>query len=644
MRLSNLFSLKVFLRRAPRLLSLPIFLLAAALIPNQSPAAPADTRITSPDGAIQFHVTFKGRLGYDVHLKNKSVIESSRMIFLLDGADLTSDPTVGDIKTYRINETYPWRGAHSQAVNNCNGAIIALKSGGVSYSMEVRAFNDGIAYRFIAPGTPGQSRVPDEASTFCLPEGSRVWYHDLTGHYEGQHTNNLTAAIRPGQWVAPPMTFKLPDDAGYGSVTEGDLVNYSGMALQATGPGEFTLVLAHKQPPSHPFVLRYSTNDVLRLSKPAVVVGTVTTPWRVVMIGADLNTLVNSDILPDLCPPPDPRIFPQGLKTDWIKPGRAVWKYLDGGESSLEGTKEFCRMAGELGFQYDVVEGYWGRWSDAEIKDLVAYAKQHGVRLLFWKHSRSLRTPEAREEFFKKLHDLGVAGAKIDFFDNEHKEIVDLYQALLQDAAKYHLVVNFHGSDKPTGRMRTWPNEITREAVRGMESSRLQDRATHETTLPFTRMLAGPADYSVVHFGARRQNTTWAHQIATAAIFSQPMLTYAANPSNILANAGVDLIKSIPPVWDETIVLPPSEIGRLAIYARRSGDTWFLAVLNGLDAQTIRVPLSFLGTGTYQSMLIRDSGNGPDAEEIEQRSLRPEDSLTINLRSGGGFIGRFTRR
>jgi alpha-glucosidase len=204
--------------------------------------------------------------------------------------------------------------------------------------------------------------------------------------------------------------------------------------------------------------------------------------------------------------------------------------------------------------------------------------------------------------------------------------------------------VNFHGSDKPTGRNRTWPNEITREAVRGMESSRLQDRATHETTLPFTRMLAGPADYSVLHFGARRQNTTWPHQIASAAIFSQPMLTYAANPSNILANAGVDLIKSIPAVWDETMVLPPSEIGRLAIYARRSGDTWFLAVMDGVDAQTIQVPLSFLGQGAYEAMLIRDSGIGPDAEEIEHTSLRREDSLTINLRAGGGFIGRFTRK
>lgn len=631
-----------YVPRVPAGCWLFIFLLCAAVRPVF--AETNETAVSSPDGSIQFHVTFSGGIGYDVSLKGKPVIEPSRMVFSIDGTELTGSPTIGEIKTYKINETYPFRGVHSVATNRCNGATIALKSGEANYTLEIRAFNDGVAYRFISAGENGQCRVPDEASTFSIPDGSRVWYHDLSGHYEGQHTNNLVAAIRDGQWVAPPMTFKLPGDGGYASVTEADLVNYSGMALKATGQHEFTLALAHKQPPSNPFLMRYTTNDVVRLSHAASVSGTITTPWRVVMMGATLNALVNCDILPDLCPPPDAKFFPQGLKTDWIKPGRAVWKYLDGGDSSVEGTKEFCRMAGKLGFEYNVVEGYWTRWSDAEIKDVVAYAKQQGVSLLFWKHSRALRTPEAREEFFKKLHDLGVAGAKIDFFDNEHKEIIDLYQALTESAAKYHLLVNFHGSDKPTGTIRTWPNEITREAVRGMESSRLQDRATHETTLPFTRMLAGPADYSVVHFGARKQNTTWAHQIATAAIFNQPLLTYAANPSNLLTNAGVDLIKSIPAVWDETIVLPPSEIGKLAVYARRSGDTWFLAVIGGVDAQSVQVPMSFLGDDDYQGMLIRDSGKGPEAEEIENRLVHREETLTINLRAGGGFIGRFSKK
>jgi alpha-glucosidase len=157
---------------------------------------------------------------------------------------------------------------------------------------------------------------------------------------------------------------------------------------------------------------------------------------------------------------------------------------MDGGESTLVGTKEFCRLAGELGFEYNVVEGYWSRWNDEEIKDLVQYARQRGVGLWFWKHSRGLRTPEEREEFFKKLQHLGVVGAKIDFFDHEHKEVIDVYQALLKSAAEHKILVDFHGSNKPTGESRTWPNELTREAIRGMESSKLADRATHDATLP----------------------------------------------------------------------------------------------------------------------------------------------------------------
>jgi alpha-glucosidase len=365
---------------------------------------------------------------------------------------------------------------------------------------------------------------------------------------------------------APPLTFKLPGSAGYASITEAALVNYSGMALQADGQRAFKLVLGQKHPPSHPFKLRYS-NDVERLSKPAAVVGTITTPWRVIMVGPDLNALVNCDIVHNLCLPPDTNLFPKGMNTDWIKPGRAVWKYLDGGPSSFEGMKEFSRLAGELGFEYHVIEGFWSRWSDEQIKELADYSRQQGVGLWFWRHSKELRTPQAREKFFKKLHDLGVVGAKIDFFDHEHKEVVDLYATLLEEAAKNHVMVNFHGANKPTGEARTWPNELTREAVRGMESSRLQARARHNTTLPFTRFLAGHGDYTPVHFGARRGDTTWAHQIATAAVFNSPLLTYGAHPTNLLRNPALPMIKSIPAVWDETIVLPVSEIGEIAAFA-----------------------------------------------------------------------------
>ena len=285
------------------------------------------------------------------------------------------------------------------------------------------------------------------------------------------------------------------------------------------------------------------------------------------MIGDSLNTLVNCDIVHDVCPPPDPALFPQGLDTAWLKPGRAVWKYLDGGESTLEGMKEFSRLAGELGFEYNVVEGFWRRWPQSDLRELVDYSRQRRVGIIVWYHSGRLHTAAEREEFFARCSAAGVAGAKIDFFDHEARDVVDLYGTLLRGAAEHRLIVDFHGANKPTGLSRTWPNEMSREAVFGMEMRRIDSRAAHDATLPFTRYLAGHADYTPVDFDERRGDTTWAHQIASAAVFTSPLLVYAAHPQRLLDSPAVEMIKSIPSVWDETIALPPSEIGEVAIFA-----------------------------------------------------------------------------
>ena len=609
--------------------------------------------LTSPNRQIRFNLApSDGALTYTVTFRNNPVLTKSVLGILVDNVDLARRAELGKPESYRINEKYPWRGIHSQAINKCNALRIPVthKKSGTRYTIEVRAFDDAVAFRHIIPGE-NKSRVPDETTTFTLPFGSTVWYHDLGGHYEDTYDKKQIDELQSDEWAAPPVTFKLPGGAGYGSITEAGLVNYSGMALQAGRdalPGRkvpsasiFNLVLGHKHPISYPFRLRYS-NDIERVSIPAAVTGTITSPWRVVMIGADLNALVNCDAVHNLSPPPDRQFFPKGINTDWIMPGRAVWRYLDRGSNTFDEMKEFSRLAGELGFEYHVIEGFWSRWSDEQIKELVDYSRQRGVGLWFWRHSRQLRTPEARDEFFGKLQRLGVVGAKIDFFDHEHKEVVDLYTTLLREAAKHRILVNFHGANKPTGEARTWPNELIREGVRGMESSRLRERAKHNTTLPFTRYLAGHGDYTPVHFGARRGDSTWAHQVATAAVFNEPLLTYGAHPTNMLNNPALPMIKAIPPVWDETIVLPGSEIGELAAFARRSGKTWFLVVLNGSDARKLDASLKFLPRGEHSAMLLRDESDNPEAVRLESATFTAKDSITLDLPSGGGFIARFT--
>lgn len=619
-----------------------LYLLFACLLSAGTLRAADIATVLSPDRQVSFRLFEEDhRLYFSVNYHQQPVLENSPLVVSVDGNSLTQDITMGALKKYTINERYDWLGVHAEAVNQCNGVTVALQHATTAYTIEVRVFNNGVAFRTIVPGKENERRIPDEAILFTIPAGSTLWYHDMEMHYESIHVKKDIAAVQAGEWVAPPATFKLPW-GGYASITEADLRNYGGMSMQSNGQRGLTLRLPQNQPTSYPYRLRYSPADTARLLQPAAITGTITTPWRVIMAGADLNALVNNDMVHNLCPPPDPALFPQGFKTPWIKPGRAVWKYLDGGgDGTLAVMKHFTDGAAALGFEHNILEGFWTRWTTDDIKELVEYSKQKGVSIWFWKHSKSLRDPKARDSFFRACHDLGVAGAKVDFFDHEAKEVIDLYQSILSDAAHYQVLLDFHGANKPTGLLHTWPNALTSEAVKGMESSKLLDRATHETTIPFTRLLAGPAEYTVVHFGEKRKNTTWAHQVASAAILSSPLLTYAASPESILSNPAADMIKSIPAVWDETIVLPGSAIGELAAFARRKGKTWFVAVMNGVGERTVNIPLHFLAKGNYKTMVVEDEVANPAAVKVRKVSYGSKDTITLTLQSGGGYIARF---
>ncbi|ACU04909.1 glycoside hydrolase family 97 protein [Pedobacter heparinus] len=623
-------------------LLLSLLLLVAAKAFSQT----AGTSVQSPDQKITFALSVQNnKLNYSISSNKDKVISSSALSMSVDGTVITDDVTLGKGETYRQDETYPWYGAHSTVRNHYNGAKIALTKGSLNYILDVRVFNDGAAFRFIVPGKENVKRIADEATVFTLPAGTTAWYHDLNMHYEGVYEKKGLDTVKVGEWAAPSVTFQLPGSKTYLAITEADLKNYGGMALQTDGKRGMLLRLPQHQPTSYPYKLRYSPEDTLRLSKPAAISGTISTPWRVVMIARDLNALVNNDMVHNLCPPPDKNLFPQGIKTEWIKPGPAVWKYLDdGGESTVANMKEFSRMAAELGFKHNILEGFWRKWSDDELKDLVSYSRKKGVEIWLWEHSKNLWDERARHAFFKRCHDLGIGGLKLDFFDHEAKDVVDLYQDILKETAELQLLVDFHGANKPTGQERSWPNELTREAVKGMEASKLADRAGHNVTLPFTRFVAGHAEYTPVHFGERRKNTSWTHQIATAAIFSAPLLTYAASPQHLLSNPAVAMIKSIPSVWDETIVLPGSAIGEAAAYARRKGNTWFLAVINGTKTLTLDISLSFLGEGTFESMEVRDVKNEPASLKVTTGVNSKKDRILLNLEGGGGFIARFTKQ
>jgi alpha-glucosidase len=599
-------------------------------------------RVASPDGQVRVTLArdAAGRLTHQLTFKDRPVLEPAPIALAVDGVALTDGVTAAGVEKYTVDERYPWRGVHSTAVDRANGVRVSLRhdATGTRHSLDLRVFDDGVAFRHGVPGDASAVRTPDETTSFVFPAGATAWYHDFENHYESMYVRKDVAGIQAGEWAAPPIAVKLPNGLGYAAVTEGGLARFSGMGLQANGRRGFDIRLGHAQPLNYPFRLRYGEEEGKRLATPATVTGEITTPWRVVMVGADLDALVTSDIVHNVSAPPNAALFPQGLATPWVKPGRSLWRYLDGGDNSFEGMKEYARFAAALGFEYNLLEGFWQKWPEAQLRELVDYSKAQGVGIWLWKHSRDLRTPDSRRDFFALCRRVGAVGVKLDFFDHEAREVVELYEVLLREAAAHRLMVNFHGANKPAGESRTWPNELTREAVYGFERTRTPLWARHNTTLPFARYLAGHGDYTPVVFGDRRRETSWAHQIATAAVFTSPLLVYGAHPKSLVEHPAVEVIKQIPAVWDETRVLPFSEIGEVAGMARRNGDLWVLAVINGPEGRQVKIPLTFLARGPRSAILVRDTPDEAAAVAIEKTTVSRDTVLTVDLRAGGGFV------
>ena len=589
-------------------------------------------KIKSPNGKIVMSVnSLVGALTYQVTFRNKAVIEKSSLGFKTNFKEIGKNVQFLKIETYKVNETYPWRGVHSLATNFCNGAIISITENNTPWTFEIKVFNEGVAFRYLFPVQKNDSVIADNTS-FKIPSGSKVWSQNNIKAYEGKYRTQLIDSIKNGEIAGPPVTIQLKDENCYLSITEAGLVNFAGMSLRSAGNRSYKAILDGK----------------------VTVDEHVQSPWRVIMVTSDLNSLVNNDIVPNLSPKPDPVLFPKGFDTEWIKPGRCVWSWLaDKREVKLENMKQFSKLGSELGFEYNLVDEGWSNWKSEGkdqwdlLRELVDYSEPLGVKIWVWKAYPDRKGIEGIKDsikcrdFFSQCKAVGVAGIKIDFFDSEKQDIIDFYQKALHEAAEYHLMLDFHGANKPTGESRTFPNEMTREAIRGLENQ--PPWAENNTILPFTRFLAGHADFTPVHFGKRIGETSWAHQIASAVVFTSPLLVYGADPNSMLKNPFADMIKSIPTTWDETIVLPQSSIGKLAVFARRKGDSWFIAVINGTSARQIKIKLSFLSNGEYIANIASDKKSEQQTAIPEKLLIKKNGFLTINLNTAGGFVAQLSK-
>lgn len=609
----------------------------------------ANLGITGPGRRVSAEFTeASGRLVYSVTLAGVTVIEESPLGVIVDGVDLGREASIGDLGLELVmwaDETYPWRGVHSVAVNRYKGAKIPVihRPSKTAYTLEVRVFDDGLAFRYIIPGQ-GKRAVSGEATAFTLPAGSTVWYQTNTANYEGQYEEHAVEAMKANVFAGPPVTVVLPEGRGYAAITEAALINYSGMTLRLRGNRSRVLEAAFQD------------------DKAWMLEGDIVTPWRVVMVTKDLNGLVNCDIVHNVCKPPSAEL----ARAEWIRPGRALWHWWSGQIGNFD-TVAFDRQfwwvdqAAKLGFENYLVDAGWehtwgkpGKDKWALLKELVDYGKARGVDITVWKRWATGNTEgvrmvglddtRTRREFFARCKEAGVSGIKIDFMDSESKERIDFYTDVLKDAAEYKLMINFHGANKPAGEDRTWPNEITREGLKGLEYNKWSALPpAHYASLPFTRYLAGHGDFTPCTFNPRMlKGTTFALQLASAIVYTSPMLHWADNPEFYFKSPAVDVIKAIPSTWDETVVLEGSKIGDLAAFARRKGAAWFVGVINGGDKRTYELDAAFLGEGQYQAVLLSDDPQRADNLLREERYVTSETKLTVAMNAGGGFVAMLT--
>ena len=598
----------------------------------------AAVSVKSPDGGVVVSVTDDGGLKYSVTLDGREAVSKSRFGIVADGVDLGADVRLGKAASRKISESYPMLGGHAKAVNECRETTISVRSAsGEAFDLDVRAYRDGVALRSRLAAKAGR-KIEGEATEWRLPGNPLAWYQTDFGSYEGIFQKTPLESLAAGAKIPLPLTCSLPG-GGYALVTEANLSNYSDLGVLVA---DDHALRGYFHAPSD---RNGWTTDTA-----------VVQPWRVTLLARNLNALVNSDLIRNLCPAAPPAL----AKADWIRPGRSSWQWWSSGGPVYSEQHQWVDWTKALGFEYYLIDDGWRSWQTGDrdkwgcLREVCEYAKTQGVKIWLLVNSNEVPTPARRTNLLDRAAAAGVVGVKIDFEPEANVHWVDWYDETSRDAADRRLLVDFHGANKPVGRERTWPNEVTRESIRGHEYQILRYHRTlppsHDTILPFTRFVIGPADYTPTVFNPRElRGYTWARELAQAIVFTSPFLCYADHPTNYLNNPALDVLRAIPSTWDETVVLPGSEIGRCAAFARRQGDTWFVGVINGGEATTQDLPLDFLKRGPYRLIQLGDAPDRDDGWLREEKVVARQDRVPLAIRPGGGCVlelipGRQTAR
>jgi alpha-glucosidase len=645
---------------------------AAIAAAAEDPSSPSSS-ITSPDGRIRADV-FLDRAGetaavphYRVSFRGRDVVMASRLgVDLADGTTLGAGSTIESVETRTFRESYTqFPGKRSRSLDHGTEAVIAMRERAAPsrrWEVVVRAYDDGIAFRYRFPAQEGWSRleIAGERTAFRLPDGAVAHAAPMasfTTPHEVRYQKRPVAEF-PKDWlVGLPLLVELPQ-TGWAALLEAELVDYAGLYVRRDATKVGSLACRLSPLPAEPKI-------AVRAALPHE------SPWRVVMIADKLERFVESDLVQNLnapCAIGD---------TSWIKPGKTTFPWWNGFHEenvpfkmglNTATARYYIDFCAEAGIPYHSLDGldnvawyggpivpYRGAGitegiAGLDLREVIRYASSRGVKLRLWMNWRAAEAHMDRA--FPLYREWGIEGVMIDFLDRDDQDIVNFVRRLLKTAAANRLTVTIHNTHEPTGLERSYPNLLTTEGVMNLEFDKWDPVGIppeHELTAVFTRMLAGPMDF---HQGSLRgvpveqyrpRNAaplvmgTPCRTLASYVVFLNHLPMVADYPSAYRGHPALPVLVKIPVTWDDTRCLS-GKVGEAIVIARRKGDEWWVGAMTDRKSREAEVPLAFLGAGRVRAEIDRDDPGAKFRMAQETREVGADDVIRIPMAPAGGLL------
>ncbi len=615
--------------------------------------------VKSPNEQISVDVQTGKETTYSVVFKGKTIINPSPISMTFDnGVVIGRNMEVVNVERFSEDKTIipEIRVKCDKIQDKYNEMVLNADK----YRIHFRVYDDGVAYRFHTEFSDSLKVLSEEA-TFSFPEDFNTLFPEERTMLSAQQPLFKTmklSEIQVDKFCSTPMLIKLDENARL-FISESDLESYPGMFLKKQGKqelaGKFAAFSLEEERTTDRQIFPTKRADYI-----AKVSGNRNYPWRAMIVAEDDAKLMTNQLIYKLAPASEGDY-------SWVKPGKIAWDWynaliLTGVDFkcgiNTDTYKYYIDFASKYNLEYVVIDDGWSEaWDvtkvipEMDMEELIAYGKKKNVDLILWVSWAPFR--EKLDEAMDLFQKWGVKGIKMDFMNRDDQAMVDFYYEVARKAAEHKLLVDFHGAYKPTGWLRTFPHVLTSEGVAGLENHKWGSFVTpeHNVTLPFTRMVAGPMDYTPgamknlhekdhkIWFNLPASVGTRCHQLGMYVVYESPLQMLADSPSNYYKEPEcMEFLSPVPVVWDETKVLKAS-VGEYVVVARRSGDTWYIGGMVGKKGQKFDINLDFIeGKRTMTSW---EDGVNVDmnAQDVARRvkKVKRGDTITIDMYDGGGF-------